>query len=312
MEIQNFKNVHQGERVFILGNGPSLEQTPLERLDDEFTIAVNKISKIYSETDWRPSYFVFHDAVHEDWNQYGIDGLVENLSQDRIDSVQETVELGIPCFLSRPAERWFGGRENVLFYDPATPNTDEQNKVIKNKQIRSVWSNDIAEYITCFASSITVSAQIASYMGFTKLYFLGCDLYGPTLKQRLIYPEAEYHGSFDLKSNYKPTQLIEIIQKSDHKIKTLANTIYMKYLEDSYKKVQEYYDLPFDNQFNNKTHFTGYDSDTKRSAHSLNEQVRRAHKLIKLASEEYDFEAYNATVGGHLEVYERVDLNEIL
>jgi hypothetical protein len=93
--------------VFILGNGPSLQQTPLERLDDEYTIAMNKISKIYNKADWRPTYYIFHDAVHEDWNQYGISDLdTGGLNQDTIESVRETVELGISCFLSKPGKRW--------------------------------------------------------------------------------------------------------------------------------------------------------------------------------------------------------------
>jgi hypothetical protein len=44
----------------------------------------------------------------------------------------------------------------------------------------------------------------------------------------------------------------------------------------------------------------------------INEKFRNIHRVIRRASEEYDFEAYNATIGGYLEVYERVDIDEIL
>lgn len=314
MRIEEFNNIHDGERVFILGNGPSLQQTPLEKLDDEITIGLNEISKIYDDTDWRPSYFVFHDAVHEDWNQFGVDSFnTVGIEKDTIDSIQATVELGIPCFFSRPAERWFRKEKNALFYTPKTTPTDEQKRIISERKPAAAWSKDITEYVTCFASTISVCAQIANYMGFDNLYFLGCDLYEPTLKQRLIYEEAAHSHSFNFNNDHKITKLVELLQKTNHKYKTIANVIYLRYIEDLYRDLLSYDLLPLGEQFNYKTHFSdSYSSGKERSAHSMNKQMRRAHKLIKMASEEYEFEAYNATVGGHLEEYERVELEEVL
>jgi hypothetical protein len=36
------------------------------------------------------------------------------------------------------------------------------------------------------------------------------------------------------------------------------------------------------------------------------------HQVVKLASEEYGFEVYNATPGGYLDTYDRVDLRDVL
>ena len=38
---------YEGERLFLIGNGPSLEETPLEALESEYTMAMNRIDLIY-------------------------------------------------------------------------------------------------------------------------------------------------------------------------------------------------------------------------------------------------------------------------
>jgi hypothetical protein len=37
------KDAHRGERCFLIGNGPSLKQTDLSLLKNEFTIGTNRI-----------------------------------------------------------------------------------------------------------------------------------------------------------------------------------------------------------------------------------------------------------------------------
>lgn len=44
-------------RAFIVGNGPSLNHTNLDLLDGEISFGVNRISKIYPNTRWRPTHY---------------------------------------------------------------------------------------------------------------------------------------------------------------------------------------------------------------------------------------------------------------
>ena len=63
----------------------------------------------------------------------------------------------------------------------------------------------------------------------------------------------------------------------------------------------------------NNTHFS--DNYRKRGPFKTHKKYLKfdeVHKIIKLASEKYDFNVYNATVGGYLNLYERVDINNIL
>jgi hypothetical protein len=45
-------------RAFIVGNGPSLNQTNLDLLKGEISFGVNRVSGIYPKTSWRPTHYV--------------------------------------------------------------------------------------------------------------------------------------------------------------------------------------------------------------------------------------------------------------
>lgn len=38
--LKKYKNIHKGKRVFLIGNGPSLAQTDLDLIKDEYSIAM--------------------------------------------------------------------------------------------------------------------------------------------------------------------------------------------------------------------------------------------------------------------------------
>lgn len=47
--ISALKDIHRGQRCFILGNGPSLRQTDLQKLRPEFTFGLNRIYLLFPE-----------------------------------------------------------------------------------------------------------------------------------------------------------------------------------------------------------------------------------------------------------------------
>jgi len=49
-------------RIWIVGTGPSLNQTPLDRIKEE-SIGLNRIHLIYGRTSWRPSYYFCTDLT---------------------------------------------------------------------------------------------------------------------------------------------------------------------------------------------------------------------------------------------------------
>lgn len=63
--MKKIHNSHLGESCFIIGNGPSLRAEDLTTLHDKHidSFAVNRIMKIFPQTDWRPTYYVSTDPV---------------------------------------------------------------------------------------------------------------------------------------------------------------------------------------------------------------------------------------------------------
>lgn len=59
--LMSLHNKFRGERIFIMGNGPSLNRTPLEKLDGEFVFGLNRISLLFERVSWRPTFFAAFD-----------------------------------------------------------------------------------------------------------------------------------------------------------------------------------------------------------------------------------------------------------
>ena len=57
-KLQSSQNIHQGKRCFIIGNGPSLNQTDLSKLRDEFTFGLNRIYLLFDQLGFSTSYYV--------------------------------------------------------------------------------------------------------------------------------------------------------------------------------------------------------------------------------------------------------------
>lgn len=56
--ITTWKNRYAGKPLLVVGNGPSLNQTPLDQFCDIPSIGMNKINLLFERTQWRPSLIV--------------------------------------------------------------------------------------------------------------------------------------------------------------------------------------------------------------------------------------------------------------
>jgi 6-hydroxymethylpterin diphosphokinase MptE-like protein len=64
---EKFRNLHKGERCFVIGNGPSLKQQDLAPLANEITFVANyfHLHPIISES-WQPKYYCLSDPAYFD------------------------------------------------------------------------------------------------------------------------------------------------------------------------------------------------------------------------------------------------------
>jgi hypothetical protein len=142
--LDQFRNIHQGKRCFILGNGPSLKQTDLTKLKNEYTFGMNRIYLAFDEMGFETSYYVsVNDLVIEQ-------------------CANEILELKIPRFVSwRAGKRWLTQQENLFFL--YTTYTEPKFAIdIRNR----LWESATVTY---------VALQIAFYMGFSEVILIGVD-----------------------------------------------------------------------------------------------------------------------------------------
>jgi hypothetical protein len=147
-------------RIFILGNGASLKDTPLELLKNEVTMGVNKIASIFD-----PTYYVKIDysAWEKDHWMY---------------EVFPQVVAGKPCLL------WDVFRDGVQ--KDGAPFSDNIPKGIGDypnvtwvsrckhhgrKGYDGIWHDP---FCTAWNSMVPM-AQWAERLGFDKIYLVGCD-----------------------------------------------------------------------------------------------------------------------------------------
>ncbi len=144
-KIRNYKGIHEGERCFIVANGPSLQKTNLDLLAHEKTIGMNRIYLNFDKTSFRPTYFT---AVNE--------LILEQFAG-------EISNLTMPKFLN------WNRRNN---YDT----NDSSNIFLKSKMvINDTFQKDIAKPLVVGGTVTFVALQIAFYMGFSKVVIIGLD-----------------------------------------------------------------------------------------------------------------------------------------
>jgi hypothetical protein len=61
------KDIHKGKRAFVIANGPSLKQTDMRKLENEFTFGMNRIYLMFPELGFSTTYLtVVNDLVIAD------------------------------------------------------------------------------------------------------------------------------------------------------------------------------------------------------------------------------------------------------
>ncbi len=142
--VRELRNRHQGERAYLIGNGPSVAVGDLERLQGALTFCFNRFHLAYGEMDFRPSYTVMADTQ-----------IIED-------------------FGSEIAREGSGDLVVASAYRPAHLATDFIWLPLKN--LRPFEFNDsIDRMIAPGGSVLVVALQLAFYMGVRDVVLYGVD-----------------------------------------------------------------------------------------------------------------------------------------
>ena len=163
------ENIYKGKTLYIIGNGPSLAETDLSIIKDSPSIAMNRISLLYSKfKDWLPTYYIFcsSNITNPIWGEKWAESVREALSKE---STISFIDERCKNFL---IENNFKLHKNVRIINSLTENKPESLGKINKKS----FSLNIIESIDKAGSTINVALQLAYFMGAEKIIFLGTDL----------------------------------------------------------------------------------------------------------------------------------------
>jgi hypothetical protein len=172
-KLRNFKNIHKGKRCFIVATGPSLTIEDIELLRDEFTFSMNSIYISYSDTTWRPTYYVIQDP------------LVYEKIQQFIEPT-DYKEIFIGSIINKKIEKH--AARNVHEFP-----LDLLWQQIPNKKYHTKFSEDIYSRVFSGYNVAYSALQIAVYMGFSEIYLIGADC--NYLSDKRYFAEDKNRGS---------------------------------------------------------------------------------------------------------------------
>ncbi len=225
-------------RAFIVGNGPSLLETPLEKLQGETTFVMNRIHLLwrpnridhtFPHPKWTPTYYVAMDVSGPHMPMDAKMGA--KLSEKSIMRPDRVGDLG-PTTVEWPPKQ--------LFIQPCFLHV--ASNITTPEKIPESWH---FPQMCAFGGTLGIAIQLAASMGHNPIYLIGCDL-GFTPEDMDTHFDHDYHTFDDFPLEYRDATLV------------------------------------------------------------------RMHEIARDSANAMGTKIYNATVGGLLEVYPRVDINEVL
>jgi hypothetical protein len=152
-QLRRFKDIHRGQRGFIIGNGPSLRETDLSRLEHENTFGLNRIYLLFPELGFSTNYYL------------SINDLVIEQCRDDI------LSLRIPRFLSWRSRRFF----QDLDWNQKGPPADPPLMYLHTTYTGPGFTRDAGGRLWEGATVTYLALQLAFYMGFDQVILIGVD-----------------------------------------------------------------------------------------------------------------------------------------
>lgn len=185
-KIRNLHNKYKGNRCFIIGNGPSLNNLDITKLNYEYTFAVNGIFYKTDEMGFRPFFYVVEDQHVIRDNKARISEFVT-----RENGIKFLPSRFRPLFLNSKGETFYLNM-NRGFYDDLSSYYETPR-----------FSVDVSSNIYCGQSVTIVNLQLAYYLGFETVYMIGMD-FNYSLPKSTIVDGHTYLSTEDDVNHFHP------------------------------------------------------------------------------------------------------------
>ena len=167
------KNRYFGQRCFIMGNGPSLNEMELDRFANEHVWCTNRAYLLFDRISWRPGFYTSGD-------RRVVPDIADELSE--LPKILPKTMFFWPLAVRRAAG--LPPSSNVYWFR-------EEMVDLESAQKRG-FSRDCADYVV-HPCTVTITAlQLASYLGFDPIYLIGCDTNYVIPKSTKVDKENDY------------------------------------------------------------------------------------------------------------------------
>ena len=145
-QLRRLRLRHQGRRAFVIGNGPSLNDTPMTALGEEITIGCNGLFLHFEKMGWIPTYYTVEDPL---------------VAQDRgrriadIAGTTRIAPLDLQAQITGGTTLWV----NFLRQYPGFP------KFSTTFENRAYWGGTVTYF----------NLQLAVHLGCNPIILVGCD-----------------------------------------------------------------------------------------------------------------------------------------
>lgn len=163
---KKFENMYYGKRCFIIGNGPSLRTQDLSLLQDEYVFTVNYFTKSEQYLMVKSNFHILMDpAIFDFSTEYREERLKPLLAINTYDNK--------PLCFTQYIEKAVIEKEglnqklNVFYLNCGTAMYEQYKRKF-----------DLTKVVPGFSNVILYATMIAMYMGFKKIYYIGCDMTG--------------------------------------------------------------------------------------------------------------------------------------
>lgn len=161
---KRFRNIHKGNRCFILGNGPSVKDVNLELLQNEIVFTVNQAARMPKFDALKTNYHFWADPLFfKKVDDGGSEELIDIMKKVRTD--ENNPEVFIPI-------------EQLDFVEDHRLSDCLKISYFKTKiQFYDGFNHniDFSRVGPAYCTVVQWCISMAIYMGFTEIYLLGCD-----------------------------------------------------------------------------------------------------------------------------------------
>lgn len=177
-QIREYKNMHKGERCFIVATGPSLQVEDVTLLKDEITFGMNSLCKLFEKLEWESTYFVMEDY-----------GTFCELFPYLKEMNNTTFFYGDIWFKKRQIRQMKCKTQKFPRY--------YEDHAYESDDLHTDFSLDIYDRVYEAYTVTAVALQIAAYMGFSNIYLLGVDCdYSSEKREDCYMPGLEHGGEY--------------------------------------------------------------------------------------------------------------------